>query len=715
MRWARQQGIVTATRGSVAGSLVAYALGITTTNPLSFELPFERFLTLERPVPPDIDMDFADDRRGEVLRYVTEKYGSDKVAQIITFGTMMARAAIRDIGRALGVAYSKCDRLAKMIPLGRFGFHTTINDALRISKEFHQAYEQDGESKRIIDLAKKLEGVVRHASVHAAGVVIAPTPLVDYVPLQLDTESKNVITQYDMHAVEEAGLVKMDFLGIRYLAILGNAVEIIKHTRGTTVDLAQIPLDDEKTYALLTEGRTMGVFQLGGAGMTRYLVLLKPSNIFDIMAMVALFRPGPMEFIPEYIRRKHDSSLIEYLDPRLEELLTRSYGVITYQDDVLLIAVKIAGYTWEEADKLRKAMGKKIPSEMREQKEKFIAGCMQNGIMETRAHELWRRIEPFAAYGFNKAHAASYAMVAYQTAYLKANFPVEFMAALMTAEAGDLETVALAVEECKELGIQVLPPDVNESLDSFTVIDNMTIRFGLAAIKHLSSEVTKAVIEEREAHGVFRDLADLASRMPIRTFNKKSWEALVKCGALDRFGERNSLLANTEEILGYIRLQQKARTSGQEALFGIEGAPLRLREVPPAPQNEKLAWEKEYLGLYVSAHPLDQHAETLKQYAKPIRDLTELNDGAPCIVGGLFSRTQRILTKNGEQMAFCTLEDTTGSVEVLVFPKIYQQIKDRLLPERITLVRGRITTRDNELKIIADEVKGLPAKNNRPS
>lgn len=712
VNWSRKRGIICTTRGSAAGSLAAYALGITTMNPLEYKLPFERFLNPYRPSPPDIDMDFADDRRDEVLEYVSEKYGRNKVAQICTFGTMMARAAIRDVGRVLGIAYSKCDRIAKMIPMGKQGFHMTIDRALEISPDLKALYDTDGETRQILDLAKKLEGCVRHASVHAAGVVIAPTALTDYTPLQLDTDNRHIITQYDMHSVEDAGLVKMDFLGIRNLSILGNAVEIVKKTRGVQIDLQKIPLSDSKTYELLSRGQTMGVFQLGGSGMTRYLVDLKPSNIFDIMAMISLYRPGPMESIPEFITRKHNPAVVQYLDPRLREILDMSYGVITYQEDVLLTAITVAGYTWEEADKLRKAMGKKIPKEMAAQKEKFIDGAVAGGMEVAKAIKLWSLIEPFAAYGFGKAHAASYAIVAYQTAYMKANFPVEFMAAVLSAESGDNEKIAAAVAECLSLGIEVLPPDVNESLANFTVINEQQIRFGLAAIKNLGSDVIAVIITERVSAGQFLSLADFVRRIKTRNFNKKSWEALVKSGSLDRFGDRSQMLANTEMILEYAKTIQNLATAGQSTLFGGAGSvivseELFLKPAPSASESEKLSWEKELLGLYVSSHPLKDHTELLQNYCTPIQALSGAHDNLQCTVGGIITRVQNIITKKGEQMCFADLEDLGGSMELVVFPNTFTQHRALLLPEQIVLVRGKVSDKDGELKLLVDSIKSI--------
>lgn len=708
--WAREHDIVTTTRGSAAGSLVAYSLGITAVNPLVYKLPFERFLNLERPLPPDIDSDFADNRRDEVIAYVTEKYGKDKVAQIVTFGTMLARAAVRDVGRVLGVPYSKCDKIAKLIPFGKQGFHMTIEEALKQSPELKMAYDQDPDTRRVMDLSRKVEGVARHASIHAAGVVISPVPLTEYTPLRMDSETGTITTQYDMHAVEDSGLVKMDFLGIRNLSILGNAVQIVEKTKGVKVDINHLPLDDAKTFQLLAEGRTIGLFQLGGAGMTRYLKELKPTKVEDIMAMVALFRPGPMESIPEFIRRKHDPSLITYLDSRLETILAASYGVLTYQDDVLLIAIHIAGYSWQEADKLRKAMGKKIPKEMMEQKEKFLSGCMKNGLAQSKALKLWKLIEPFAAYGFNKAHAASYGIVAYQTAFMKANYTVEYMAALLTAEAGNMETIAEAVAECKNLGIQVLPPDVNESLSGFTAIDDSHIRFGLGAIKNLGSDVVNKIISERKTGGRFRDLFDFVLKTYVKNFNKKSWEALVRSGALDAFGERNKLLKNTDAVLSAVRSYMKDKETAQDSLFGAgsEG-PFRLvlQKAPPASVKETLAWEKELLGLYVTGHPLEEYKSTLAGLQE-IAKTKQITGEQPVTVGGIVTRIKTIITKKGEPMCFAEITDMTGSIELVIFPRCFSDCRNFLQPDAVVKVWGKYEHGEGESKILADRIIPLP-------
>lgn len=711
VNWARGKGIIATTRGSAAGSLVSYLIGITTINPLSYGLPFERFLNPERPSPPDIDMDFADNRRDDVIAYVTAKYGVDHVAQIVTFGTMQARAAVRDVGRALGLAYGLCDMVAKLIPVGSQGFHMTIERALREAPELRALSDGDPQVANLLALAQRLEGCARHASVHAAGVVISPTPLTDHVPLQYDGDGQQVITQYDMWSCEDVGLVKMDFLGIRNLSIMGSAVKIIEKTKNIQIDLERIPMNDAKTFDLMAKGETMGMFQLGGSGMTRYLKELKPSTLTDIMAMVALFRPGPMNSIPEFIRRKHNAKAVSYLDPRLKDILAASYGIITYQDDVLLIAINLAGYTWEEADKLRKAMGKKILKEMARQKEKFISGCIAHGgLTEARAVELWQLIEPFAAYGFNKAHAASYAIVAYQTAYLKANYPSEFMAALMTAEAGDMPTIAQAVAECRHMGIEVLPPDVNESLATFTVVDERRIRFGLNAIKNLGEQIVEVIIAERKTSGPFTSLEDLLRRSAGRELNKKSLESLVKCGALDSLQpNRQRLLSGMEIMLAYVRDATRARDTKQSNLFGNDETSLAqprltLPELPEADKQTRLAWERELLGLYVTEHPFADYAKELSGLVTPLVELLGLAGEPNVKLAGLITAVKPITTKKGDSMLFFTLQDMTESVEAIAFPDLYREEKNKLVVGGIIALAGRVSRKNGEQKVIAEKI-----------
>jgi DNA polymerase-3 subunit alpha len=528
LRYARENNILTNIRGSVAGSLVTYLLQVTKCDPLSYKLPFERFLNPERPSAPDIDMDYADTRRDEVIDYARRKYGIDNVAQIGTFGTMMARGAVRDVARAMKYPYVVGDRISKMIPPPKQGFPVTIAGALAEIPELKEIYDTDRETQEILDMAQKVEGCARHISVHAAGTVISPRPLWDFTPIQKDPKGGKVITQYDMYTIEDAGLLKFDFLGIRNLTILGDAIALTKERYGTTVDIENISLEDEATFSMLARGETMGLFQLNGSGMTRFLKELKPTTIFDINAMVALYRPGPLEMIPEYIRRKQNPSLISYLDPRLEPILDQSFGVIVYQDDVMLIAIHLAGYSWLEADKLRKAMGKKIPAEMQAQKEKLFQGFLEHGLSQKKSQELWSQIEPFAAYGFNKAHAASYGRVAYQTAYMKANFPVAYMTAILTNESGDVEKISEIVAECKRMGIIVLPPDINKSEGGFSIVLDQNgkeeIRFGLYTVKNLGVDISDAIIAERKSAGPFTSFENFIRRITHKNLNKKSLE-----------------------------------------------------------------------------------------------------------------------------------------------------------------------------------------------
>ncbi len=710
-KWARDNGIVTTTRGSAAGSLVSYAIGISSIDPLIYQIPFERFLNPERPSAPDVDADFADNQRDRVLKYTVEKYGQNRVAQICTFGTMLARGSVRDVGRALGFEYGFVDKIAKQVPLGSQGMPMTLERALDENNELKKLYESDSRVRRVIDLAKQIEGCARHVSIHAAGVVIAPTDLTDFTPLQIDTREGKIITQYDMHAVEAAGLVKMDFLGIRNLSILGDAIKIVNKTKGIKTDLEKIPVDDQKTFDLLAKGHTMGVFQLSGEGMTKYLMELKPTRVEDIMAMVALYRPGPIEFIPEYIKRRFNPELIDYPHEALKDILKKSLGLLIYQDDVMLTAIKLAGYSWLEADKFRKAMGKKIPELMAEQEKKFQQGCIANNISKDLVKELWNRIKPFAMYAFNKAHASSYGMVAYQTAYMKANYPAEYMSSLMTAESGDLEKIAAAVSECERMGIKVLPPDINESLKTFTYIDDETIRFGLLVIKNLGGEVIDSIIRERKENGPFKDLADFASRINHRAFNKKSLEAMIKAGALDRFGERKQLLENVDQILAFNKNALQEREQSQTTLFDL--APdlsktrLKLRETTPANKSERLAWEKELLGLYVSAHPFAECAKALEPYVVTCNRIEECGAGKFVYVAGLITFVHSIITKKGDAMAFVTIDDMSGTRELIVFPRTFKEYESLLEEGKLILVSAKVQERDGEKSIIANSIIGF--------
>lgn len=714
IRFASENGILTNIRGSVAGSICTYLLGITNVDPLRFKLPFERFLNPERPSAPDIDMDFADDRRDEVIEYARRKYGTDAVAQIGTFGTMMARGSVRDIARALGYPYDVGDKISKLIPLGKQGFAMTIDKALGMVEELKKLYESDRATKEIIDLAKKIEGCARHISVHAAGVVISPTRVDDYSPIQLDPKGGKIITQYDMHAVEAAGLIKFDFLGIRNLAILAGAVVLVEKTENVKIDIENIPMDDRKTFEMLARGETIGLFQLNGSGMTRYLKELRPSVIDDINAMVALYRPGPMEIIPEYIRRKHNPHLIRYLDPRMKEILSQSYGVITYQDDVLLIAIHLGGYSWLEADKLRKAMGKKIPEVMAAEKEKLISGFIKNGMTADKAEGLWLLIEPFAAYGFNKAHAASYGRVSYQTAYMKANFPVPYMTAILTAESGDVEKVAEIIRECARMGIPVLPPDLNECFGGFTVIkaikegDKDSIRFGFYTIKNLGTDIADAIIAERKERGRFLSLTDFLERITHKNLNKKSLEALIKSGAMDSFGERGQLLGNIEHLTEFNKSFTKVNKD-QGSLFGGDMAPksrLHLDVTPEATTEEKLSWEKELLGLYVSGHPLDKIKERIEKNGTNLaRIKASGRENEDVIIGAVIQGVKIIITKKNQQMAFVQLEDLTGTIEAVAFPEVYKNNMSLLSEDNVVAIKGKVKIREGEKTLVIDSIK----------
>lgn len=715
---AKDHGIVTATRGSAGGSLVAYVLRITDVDPILYNLPFERFLNPYRPSAPDIDMDFADDRRHEMIEYATEKYGKDKVAQICTFGTMAAKGSVRDIGRVLGYPYSFCDRISKMIPPGSQGFPMTIKKALELNPDLKKLEEEDARVKRLLALAQKVEGCARHASVHAAGVVVAPTKLTDFTPLQKETKGDHIITQYEMHAVEDAGLVKYDFLGIRNLSILGNALLLVSKTKGVTIRLEDIPIDDPKTFKLLVEGQTVGLFQLNGSGMTKALKELCPSSIHDIMVMVALYRPGPIDTIAEYVARKHGKKTITYYHPKMEKFLDKSFGLLVYQDDLLYTAIELAGYNWEEVDKFRKAVGKKIPEEMAKQHVKFVQGCVQHSQMtEKEAEKIWELFEPFQGYGFNKAHAASYGMVAYQTAYMKAHFPTEYMASIMTAESGDIEKVAEIVRECGKMAIQVLPPSVNESLENFTYINDQTIRFGLLVIKNIGEGIVRAIIEERKKGGKFVDLTDFLTRVKTKDLNKKSLESLMKCGAMDEFGERGRMLANMENILQFVRNHQRESESAQTSIFGLLGGenarPIFTLEVAPeAESRQKLSWEKELIGLYISSHPFALFQELLDGKIVPLGRLREYSN-RKIIISGIVHEVKQIMTRKGDRMLFVGIEDTTSMTELLVFPGVLEATNGLWEVDKTLLVEGKVSDKDGEPKILvemAEEVTEEKAK-----
>lgn len=730
LREARERGIYTTIRGSVAGSYATYVLGITNVDPLEYKLPFERFLNPERPSAPDIDMDFADNRRDEIIEYARDKYGANHVAQIGTFGTMMARAAVKDVARALGHPYATGDRISKLIPMGSQGSAMTIDKAMSIEPDLSKLYKQDSESRQVIDLAKRIEGRVRHMGVHAAGVVIAPEPLNNYVPIQIDSKTGKQVTQYEMHSVGEdgVGLLKFDFLGIKNLAILADAVKRVKKIHNVDVDIEDIPLDDQKTFDILARGETMGLFQLNGSGMTSFLKQLQPTTIHDINAMVALYRPGPMEMIPTYIERKHNAALVSYLDPRLENILERSYGVITYQDDVMMISIELAGYSWLDADKLRKAMGKKIPEVMEAEKAKLMDGFRDHGkLSPSVSAKLWEQIEPFAAYGFNKAHAASYGRVAYQTAYMKANFPEEYMAAVLTADAGDTEKISEIIHECENMGIEVLPPDINESFAPFSVVpakdgEEAKIRFGLTTIKNFGEGIADAIIAERKKGGDFQSLADLLTRVHDKNLNKKSLEALTVTGALDRFEERGKMYANMDNLLAFNKEHVAGKAANQDSLFGgMDTAinELTLMDVDPATKEQKLIWEKQLLGVYVSGHPLDQFRDELDKRTKIEQIIQAAADGDKMAMGqmkgslataGMIEYVRELLTKKGDHMAFVKLVNHSSGIEMVTFPECYETFRELLVPGNCVAIKGKLNIRNDEPSILVDKIKLLAPK-----
>jgi DNA polymerase III subunit alpha len=709
VNWAKNQRIVVGPgRGSAAGSIVAYLTNITNVDPIKNNLLFERFLNPERISMPDIDLDFTDRRRSEVLNYVSQKYGKDRVAQIITFGTMAARAVIRDVGRALAYPYSYCDKVAKMIPLG-----FSLQDSLEKVAEFKDFYDSDESARRLIDLGKKLEGVARHASTHACGVVISAKSLLDLIPLQHPTQDdENIVTQYEMHGIEALGLLKMDFLGLKNLTIIEDTLSRIYVLRnGLKIDIDNLPDNDEKTYKLLQKAQTTSVFQLESDGMKRYLKELKPSVFEDIVAMCALYRPGPMQFIPQYIARKNKKEPIEYLHPKLKPILEETQGICIYQEQLMRIARDISGFTLGEADVLRKAIGKKIVQLLKEQEQKFIEGAVKNGVDKKVAIKLWQWILPFAQYGFNKSHSAAYATIAYQTAYLKAHYPVEFMAAVLTSEKGDIERIAFLIDECKQMKIEVLPPNINESLKNFTVAgEGKKIRFGLRAIKNVGDNITEIIVEERKNNGKFKSIADFLQRVKSRDLNKKSMEALIKAGAFDEFAERNQLLCNLEKLLEWAKESQKNKSNGQKGLFEgatfANSANISLEPAPPLNNLEKLKWEKELLGLYVTSHPLEDFKKIMLKL-KPLKELKDCYMKQRVRVGGIVSSVKKIITKKGQPMLFVKLEDLSQKAEVVVFPSTLERNPTVFEENKIIIINGTVDHRDNTPKIIADSAEEI--------
>jgi DNA polymerase III subunit alpha len=704
IRFAKTNGIgVGPGRGSAAGSLVAYCLEITDIDPIKYDLLFERFLNPGRKTMPDIDIDFSVHGRDRVINYVAEKYGRDRVAQIITFGTMMARAAVRDAGRVLDIPYGTVDKVAKLIPEGPKVF---LADSLKPNAELKKAYDADEIVRKIVDLAKPLEGLVRQDSIHAAGVVIGDRPLTDYVPLQQKGADQEVVTQFAMEDVEALGLLKMDFLGLRNLDVIEKAEDL------TGIDIAKIPLDDKKTYEMLARGESIGVFQFEGSGMREALRQVKPSEFEDLIALVALYRPGPMSYIPVYGRRKAGGEQVQYLDPRLEPITGPTYGICIYQEQYMEIAKQLAGFSPAEADDLRKAIGKKIHSLMASLKDKFLEGCAKNNVTPAVANQLWKDMEQAQDYSFNKSHAACYALIAYRTAYLRANWPAEYMAALISSVMNTKDKVPFYVAACDEMGIEVLPPDVNVSAEDFRVVEGK-IRFGLNAVKNVGETAVRAILAAREGGGPFTSIWDFCERVDPQVVNKRALESLVKSGAFDSTGSPRKGMHDALEIaLGHGTRTHDDRLSGQASIF--DDGPAEWRPPPIAGEEwekaERLAFEKESLGLYVSEHPLDGIKDALRRKTDcAVVELERRRDGDIVTVGGIVGALRQTTTKKGDPMVFLRLDDVTGSVEAIVFNSVYVDARELLEADRILVVKGRVDHKEGETKLIALEVAPFEA------
>ena len=717
INWGKSQGIIFGPgRGSAAGSIIAYALNITDLDPLKYDLLFERFLNPDRISMPDIDIDIQDTRRDEVIAYCANKYGDSRVANIVTFGKMAARAAVRDVARVLQVPYAEADRLSKMIPPPVQGRHILLSTSVVDDPDLKREYESNPTAKQVFDYAIRLEGTIRSHGVHAAGVVIAPDDIVNYTPLEM-AQKGVVSTQYPMGPVEEIGLLKMDFLGLSNLSIINNALRIIKKVYKTEVDLSSLPLDDKKTYELFQRGDTTGVFQLESAGMKRYLRELKPTEFDDIIAMVALYRPGPMQFIDSFIKRKHGEETITYLDKGMENSLKNTYGILVYQEQFMQISKEWSGFTGGQADTLRKAVGKKKIDLMRKVKVDFVDGAIKHsGAKREVAEKFWDQLEEFANYCFNKSHAACYGLISYWTAYLKAHYPDAFMAALMTSDEDNIDRLAIEISECQHMGIKVLPPDVNQSFVEFAVVpDESTIRFGMAAVKGVGTAAVEEVLRARE-DGQFTSVSDFARRVSTGKFNRKAWESLIKTGGFDAMGDRSDLLFNLDTITAYASRTQKDAASNQADLFGglsdaVKIPDMNLEPAPTKhPEKERLMWERELLGLYLSAHPLDPYESYFEEQTVPLVSLRPEHNKKAVIVGGLVSTLRQIATKSGSKMAFMLLEDKTGEGEIIIFPNLYEEVGALLAQDVVVKVSGKISSTDRdgnmlgEAKIIADEI-----------
>jgi DNA polymerase III subunit alpha len=729
--WAKNQGIAVGPgRGSAAGSLVAFVLRITELNPLVFKLPFERFLNPSRPTPPDIDMDFADNRRDDVIKYVTEKYGKDKVAQIITFGTMESKQAIRDAARALGMPYSAGDRISKMIPPPHQGHVVSIKKAMEMNDDLGSAYKSEAETKRLLDLAMKLEGVTRHASTHAAGLIIADKELTEYTPLAREVKGERIVTQYDMYDLDKnvsenaIGLLKMDFLGLRNLTILQEAIKYVKRYKNIDIDLTKIPLDDALSYQTISKGETVGIFQLESPGMKNLAKNLRPTKINDLSAMIALYRPGPMEWIPEFVSSKENPEKIKYLHPDLESILGETYGIAVYQEQCMEIASKIAGYTLSEADNFRKAIGKKKPEIMKKEKEKFIDGCLKQKYSRDISEQIFQLIEKFAGYGFNKAHSASYGLIAYHTAYMKSHYPIEYMTAILTAEnratSGPLkeEKMSRLVSEVKRMGIPVLPPNINFSEIEFSIEGeegHKSIRFGLSAIKNVGEAAMESIVNARNERR-FNSFFDFIKRVDGQKVNKKTLESLIKAGALDVFGKRSSLLIAIEEVRKLAERKSKKEATGQDSLFGEEETSeenLNSENLPDTEEFTKaelLAFEKQFFGFYLSEHPA---TEKLLKAGENLFRLAEISEsehvGKKMKLCGLIVAVKRIFTKkDGSEMAFVTVDDMSARMELVVFPKTFELHKDKLFEDNVIIFVGKIDLKEEKINILIEDIESAP-------
>jgi len=697
-------------RGSAAGSLVAYCLRITNIDPIKYGLLFERFLNPERISMPDIDIDFCINGREDVIRYVAEKYGRENVGQIITFGTMKARGVIRDVGRTLNLSYGEVDRIAKLVPEGP---GVILDEAIENEPELKRLDKGDENERRLLKISRALEGIARHASTHASGVVISDRPLVEYLPLFKGTNDE-IMTQFTMDQIEKLGLIKFDFLGLKTLTVIRQALKLIEASSGRKIDIDRIPLQDEATYRLCQEGKTTGIFQLESAGMKDLLRKLKPESFEDLIGLVALYRPGPMEWIPDYIAGKHGKKKPNYLHPKLEPILSKTYGVAIYQEQVMQIVRDLAGFSMAEADVLRKAVGKKIPELLAEQREKFIEGCVKNGIPSELAGKIFSFIEPFAGYGFNRSHAACYALIGYQTAYLKAHWPTEFMAALLTQDMGNQDKTIKNIAECREMGIKILPPDLNESQADFAVVEE-GIRFGLAAVKNVGLKAVESIIEERNKNGAFRDLVDFCRRIDGAKVNRRVLEGLIQCGSLHFTGvHRSRLFAALDDVLRYCGTCRDpnqlnmftSRSGGDSSTDDLFVYP----DIEEWNETEKLRREKEALGFYITGHPLDRyHSEVERVATCAIQDLSALNDRSSVKVAGVIENLRVKKTKKGNKMATFNLEDRTGSTQIILFPEIFNSFSHLLKGDDPVMVIGTAEVDDNSSKVIGQEILSLDA------